>query len=101
MVSNNFFTIQRELFSYGKLPYNGLTKQEIISKVREGYRLEAPEHCPSQVYSIMKECWNADSSHRPSFEELEQKFNIVIRQYNQQSTIMAPILPFTSDIEYN
>lgn len=39
-------------------------------KVRDGYRLEKPEHCRRELYNIMYYCWSQDPNERPSFGEL-------------------------------
>lgn len=41
-----------------------------MRKVREGYRLEKPEHCKREVYNIMFYCWEKDPDQRPAFREL-------------------------------
>lgn len=40
------------------------------TKVRDGYRLEKPEHCRRELYNIMYYCWTKDFHERPSFSEL-------------------------------
>ena len=43
-----------------------------MQKVREGYRLEKPEHCKREVYNAMFYCWEKDPNQRPTFTELVQ-----------------------------
>ena len=43
---------------------------DVIKKIREGYRLEKPDHCKRELYNIMYYCWDKDSRERPSFVEL-------------------------------
>ncbi len=33
-------------------------------------RLEQPEHCPREYYTVMLKCWQHDANKRPSFENL-------------------------------
>lgn len=42
----------------------------IYIQVRDGYRLEKPEHCRRELYNIMYYCWAKDVNERPSFSEL-------------------------------
>ena len=42
-----------------------------MKKVREGYRLERPEHCKPELYKIVKKCWHQDLNERPSFCDLK------------------------------
>ncbi|KAI5646580.1 protein tyrosine kinase domain-containing protein [Phthorimaea operculella] len=38
--------------------------------VREGHRLEKPEHCRRELYNIMFYCWEAEPTNRPDFKEV-------------------------------
>lgn len=38
-------------------------------QVRDGYRLDKPEHCRRELYNIMYYCWDKDSKQRPNFSE--------------------------------
>lgn len=37
--------------------------------MRDGHRLEKPEHCRRELYNIMYYCWEAEPSARPDFTE--------------------------------
>lgn len=39
-------------------------------QVREGHRLEKPEHCRRELYNIMYYCWEAEPTARPDFKEV-------------------------------
>lgn len=41
-----------------------------IYQVRDGYRLEKPEHCRRELYNIMYYCWAKNANERPSFSEM-------------------------------
>jgi hypothetical protein len=43
-----------EIFSFGKEPYEGISNPEVVDRITQGYRMEAPNGCPDQVYQIMK-----------------------------------------------
>lgn len=43
--------------------------------VENGYRLEQPEHCPDQVYRVIRKCWSQNSEFRPTFNFLANFFN--------------------------
>jgi serine/threonine protein kinase len=78
-----------EMFSYGKLPYTGMSNTEAAQKVLKGYRMEAPEDCPAEVYNIMKRCWEREADRRPTFKELMTMINQLLQQYpSQQSTVL-------------
>ena len=46
-----------ELWSGGKVPYEGLTNSQTIDEIVSGHRLLRPEPCPVEVYSLMTRCW--------------------------------------------
>lgn len=40
---------------------------QVMKKVRDGYRLDKPEHCRRELYNIMYYCWDQDPAERPTF----------------------------------
>jgi c-src tyrosine kinase len=38
-----------------------------------GYKMEAPEGCPTEIYDMMKQTWDLNPSKRPNFHELSAK----------------------------
>ncbi|XP_075759436.1 megakaryocyte-associated tyrosine-protein kinase isoform X2 [Pelodiscus sinensis] len=62
-----------EVFSYGRAPYSKMTLKEVTEMVEKGYRMEAPEECPSSLYTLMKSCWELEPGKRPSFKKLMEK----------------------------
>ncbi|XP_066961167.1 uncharacterized protein [Macrobrachium rosenbergii] len=60
-----------EIVTLGSTPYPGMTAREVMRRVREGYRLERPEHCRPEFYHIVTKCWHQDLNKRPSFAELK------------------------------
>ncbi len=53
--------------------YKGMTNAEVLHQVEHGYRMQAPQGCPPQLYDIMLECWHKDPMKRPTFETLQWK----------------------------
>jgi receptor protein-tyrosine kinase len=43
---------------------------DVMRKVRDGYRLEKPEHCHRELYNIMFYCWAHNPDDRPTFADL-------------------------------
>uniref|UniRef100_A0A8C6Q7I7 Tyrosine-protein kinase n=3 Tax=Nothobranchius furzeri TaxID=105023 RepID=A0A8C6Q7I7_NOTFU len=62
-----------EIFTYGRQPYPKMSLKEVKEKVEEGYRMESPESCPPNVYSLMRLCWEQDPRRRPGFSKLREK----------------------------
>ncbi|XP_055531298.1 activated Cdc42 kinase-like isoform X4 [Wyeomyia smithii] len=61
-----------EIFSYGFQPWAALTGHQILEAIDEPnyQRLEKPECCPKEYYSLMLKCWQHDAAKRPKFSEI-------------------------------
>lgn len=59
-----------EIVTLGSTPYPGISASDVMRKVRDGHRLEKPEHCRRELYNIMYYCWAKDSNERPGFGEV-------------------------------
>lgn len=76
----NIFTMKTDAWSFGILlweiitlgltPYPGFSAQQVVKKIKEGYRLERPEHCNREMYNLMYYCWYDDPGLRPDFKEI-------------------------------
>eukprot|EP00127_Corallochytrium_limacisporum_P000660 Clim_evm59s22 gene=Clim_evmTU59s22 len=62
-----------EMWSYGRAPYPRMAHKEIVEKLKNGYRMPAPDGCPDVVYHIMLACWQADRNDRPSFADIAEQ----------------------------
>ena len=88
-----------ELYSFGRVPYPRVvswkerggerevlcdkiivclfkfsqTVEEVTQYVDKGYRMDAPDGCPDEVYNIMSDCWKKDPSQRPNFTRIEKE----------------------------
>ena len=62
-----------EILTYGRFPYPGMTRHEVISKIQEGYRMPSPANCPQSLYDLMRKCWNENPSERCSIEFVNTK----------------------------
>lgn len=61
-----------ELFSYGEVPYRGMSNKEVSEQVIAGYRLEMPPGCPPEIWNLMKICWAENPKDRPTFSEINE-----------------------------
>jgi serine/threonine protein kinase len=64
----SFGIVLWELFSYGRIPYPGMSNSMTVEKVLNGYRLPCPENCPIEIYNLMEQCWSEEPFDRPSFK---------------------------------
>ena len=49
-----------EIYSFGRVPYPRIPLGDVVKHVEKGYQMEAPEGCPAQVYTIMKDVSGGD-----------------------------------------
>uniref|UniRef100_A0A1I8EG35 Protein kinase domain-containing protein n=1 Tax=Wuchereria bancrofti TaxID=6293 RepID=A0A1I8EG35_WUCBA len=59
-----------EIFSFGEVPYALLQTTEILDFLNSGARLSQPQYCPANIYTLMLQCWQDESSLRPNFTEI-------------------------------
>lgn len=61
-----------EMFSYGFQPWPALTGHQILEAIDEPnfQRLEQPDCCPKDYFTLMQQCWQHEPMKRPKFSEL-------------------------------
>jgi hypothetical protein len=90
------------MFSYGKLPYPGMSNSDAAQKVLKGYRMDSPEGCSVEVYDIMKRCWEKEVDQRPNFKELMVMINQLLQKYPpQESTVLHYETTNNNNVFYN
>ncbi|XP_037602909.1 fibroblast growth factor receptor 3 isoform X2 [Sebastes umbrosus] len=89
-----------EIFTLGGSPYPGIPVEELFKLLKEGHRMDKPANCthelasassctssrpvritgnsPSEMYMIMRECWHAVPSQRPTFRQLVEDHDRVL-----------------------
>jgi fibroblast growth factor receptor 1 len=67
-----------EIVTLGSTPYIGMSAQQVIKSVRDGYICDQPEHCNEEYYALMKSCWAYNSIDRLSFTEIRIKLSKLI-----------------------
>merc|ERR1711997_153166 len=85
---DNIYTTKTDVWSYGVLmweivtlgstPYPGMSGSEVMKKVKEGHRLEKPEHCDREIFNMMFYCWDKDPAERPAFTQLVQNLESLL-----------------------
>ncbi|XP_012946794.1 tyrosine-protein kinase CSK isoform X2 [Aplysia californica] len=66
----SFGVLLWETYSFGRVPYPRIPLADVVMHVERGYRMEAPEGCPAEIYSIMKQAWEIRPEARPTFHEV-------------------------------
>uniref|UniRef100_A0A2S2NV35 receptor protein-tyrosine kinase n=1 Tax=Schizaphis graminum TaxID=13262 RepID=A0A2S2NV35_SCHGA len=74
----SFGVLMWEIVTLGSTPYCTMGAREVMRRVREGYRLDKPAHCRSELFRVITKCWAADPSKRPTFAELKQELGALL-----------------------
>ncbi|KAH7979035.1 hypothetical protein HPB49_007885 [Dermacentor silvarum] len=61
-----------EIFSYGFHPWAALTGQQLLKAIDKLnlQKLQQPDCCPKDYYTLMLKCWQHDPNKRPRFCEI-------------------------------
>ncbi|XP_060053197.1 fibroblast growth factor receptor 4 isoform X2 [Erinaceus europaeus] len=90
-----------EIFTLGGSPYPGIPVEELFSLLREGHRMDRPPNCPPELYGLMRECWHAAPSQRPTFKQLVEALDKVLlavsEEYLDLRLTFAPYSPAGGD----
>ncbi|KAH8307764.1 hypothetical protein KR044_012910 [Drosophila immigrans] len=66
-----------EIYSFGRVPYPRIPLADVVKHVEVGYKMEAPEGCPSEIYEMMRQAWELNPAKRPTFAELKVKLQLL------------------------
>ncbi|XP_034944024.1 tyrosine-protein kinase CSK [Chelonus insularis] len=72
-----------EIYSFGRVPYPRIPLADVVKCVEKGYKMEAPDGCPSEVYDIMKQAWDLQPEKRPSFCDIKAKLGFLKAEYTK------------------
>ncbi|XP_048509521.1 tyrosine-protein kinase receptor torso isoform X3 [Athalia rosae] len=64
-----------EIVTLGSSPYPGIPANEILKRLRSGYRMERPPNCSAALYNLMLSCWIEKPRDRPTFTVLRQQLD--------------------------
>ncbi|KAL1428829.1 hypothetical protein MTO96_002548 [Rhipicephalus appendiculatus] len=67
-----------EVFTCGKIPYGRAANAEVVEQVQHGQRLARPPACPSDVYQVMRSCWEKKPDARPSFRSIKSQLEKIM-----------------------
>ncbi|XP_057693775.1 tyrosine-protein kinase CSK-like [Corythoichthys intestinalis] len=77
-----------EIFSFGRMPYPKIQLKDVGTLLERGYRMPTPDGCPTEVYDVMKSCWQLDPDFRPTFESLKQSLLQIKHKLRQIGTTL-------------
>ncbi|XP_022240583.1 proto-oncogene tyrosine-protein kinase receptor Ret-like [Limulus polyphemus] len=71
----SFGVVLWEISTLGATPYPGVTPERLFHLLKSGYRMNKPNACSDELYSIMLMCWKENPHERPSFKHLVKKLD--------------------------
>ncbi|ELW47982.1 Fibroblast growth factor receptor 4 [Tupaia chinensis] len=80
----SFGVLLWEIFTLGGSPYPGVPVEELFALLREGHRMDRPPQCPPELYGLMRECWHAAPSQRPTFKQLVEALDKVLLAVSEE-----------------
>ena len=75
----SFGILMWEVYTFGQLPYIGLSNHEVIDFIKEHRVLSQPELSPLGVYDIMRSCWIRIPSQRATISEVVHHLELFSR----------------------
>ncbi|XP_078420905.1 fibroblast growth factor receptor 2-like isoform X4 [Cetorhinus maximus] len=74
----SFGVLMWEIFTLGGSPYPGIPVEELFKLLKEGHRMDKPANCTNDLYMMMRDCWHAIPSQRPTFKQLVEDLDRIL-----------------------
>ncbi|XP_012889167.1 PREDICTED: proto-oncogene tyrosine-protein kinase receptor Ret [Dipodomys ordii] len=91
---DHIYTTQSDVWSFGVLlweivtlggnPYPGIPPERLFNLLKTGHRMERPDNCSEEMYSLMLQCWKQEPDKRPVFADISkdlEKMMVKSRDY--------------------
>uniref|UniRef100_A0A8D3DS75 receptor protein-tyrosine kinase n=1 Tax=Scophthalmus maximus TaxID=52904 RepID=A0A8D3DS75_SCOMX len=88
----SFGVLLWEIFTLGGSPYPGVPVEELFKLLKEGHRMEKPPACTQELYLMMRDCWNAVPSRRPTFQQLVEDLDRTLSLMANQVSLIPLVL---------
>ncbi|XP_007235296.1 fibroblast growth factor receptor 1-A isoform X2 [Astyanax mexicanus] len=80
----SFGVLLWEIFTLGGSPYPGVPVEELFKLLKEGHRMDRPTTCTHELYMMMRDCWHAIPSQRPTFKQLVEDLDRTLSMTSNQ-----------------
>ncbi|CAM4729132.1 unnamed protein product [Leuciscus chuanchicus] len=99
----SFGVLLWEIFTLGGSPYPGVPVEELFKLLREGHRMDRPSACTQELYLMMRDCWHAVPTHRPTFKQLVEDLDRTLSMMSNQEylDLCVPLEPMYSQVILN
>uniref|UniRef100_A0A7N8WXS2 Fibroblast growth factor receptor n=1 Tax=Mastacembelus armatus TaxID=205130 RepID=A0A7N8WXS2_9TELE len=88
----SFGVLLWEIFTLGGSPYPGVPVEELFKLLKEGHRMERPSACTQELYLMMRDCWHAVPSRRPTFQQLVEDLDRTLSLTANQVTLTVLLM---------
>ncbi|XP_029820842.1 fibroblast growth factor receptor 1 [Manacus vitellinus] len=95
----SFGVLLWEIFTLGGSPYPGVPVEELFKLLKEGHRMDKPSNCTNELYMMMRDCWHAVPSQRPTFKQLVEDLDRIVAMTSNQARIKLRLLCYTFTAE--
>ncbi|KAF1543607.1 Fibroblast growth factor receptor 1, partial [Eudyptes schlegeli] len=89
----SFGVLLWEIFTLGGSPYPGVPVEELFKLLKEGHRMDKPSNCTNELYMMMRDCWHAVPSQRPTFKQLVEDLDRIVAMTSNQVGEAAAMSP--------
>ena len=87
----SFGIVLWEMVTLAEQPYQGLSNQQVVDRIINGYTIPKPEGCPEELYQVMRDCWQKRETQRPTFLDLCQRFSVIANtRFRENSFFYSP-----------
>ncbi|KAH3742599.1 protein serine/threonine kinase [Pelomyxa schiedti] len=102
LIENQMYSPSCDIFSYAVLLYELYIEKEpypntefksffaVTQFILTGQRRPIPETCPSDLASLIADCWAQDPLQRPTFQEVETRMQTVLQEAHQAHSRDSP-----------
>ncbi|XP_062570115.1 tyrosine-protein kinase receptor torso-like isoform X2 [Saccostrea cucullata] len=87
-IFDQVFTIKSDIWSFGIVlweivtlggsPYPGIPNEDLFRLLKDGYRMDRPENCSTDIYQMMLSAWHPNPDCRPTFTNLRTKLESML-----------------------
>eukprot|EP00051_Salpingoeca_urceolata_P006581 m.87042 g.87042 ORF g.87042 m.87042 type:complete len:1360 (+) comp14894_c0_seq1:436-4515(+) len=85
----SFGVVLWEIWTDAEKPYGRMANRSVQEFVRGGGRLEQPARCPPEIYEMMKNCWAAQQSARPTSQAISQELEDMVSDLAQANIAVS------------
>uniref|UniRef100_A0A158QWZ4 receptor protein-tyrosine kinase n=1 Tax=Nippostrongylus brasiliensis TaxID=27835 RepID=A0A158QWZ4_NIPBR len=104
-LDSHMYTVESDVWSYGILlweimtmggtPYPTIAMPQLYSVLKGGYRMEAPQKCPGEIYDLMVSCWQVRCQCSPfdiDFRISQYEITLILRSNWSFLLALLPIM---------